>query len=135
MRTEQSSHFVQSVCLSLRLSQAETLSALVPAAMSIERASLALLGRALAVNCGIAVKHCIKRVDQFIGDDRVEPTEAMRDPVQRLAKLRTKLLVSLDWADIRHLHCLAAAARLKGRAIPLVWGVYRYEDFCTTIAQ
>ena len=78
MKTRQISQFVLSVCSCLRLSQAKTLSALVPAAMTLERASLAQLGRALAVNCGIAVKHCIKRVDRFMGNDRIEPTEAMR---------------------------------------------------------
>jgi hypothetical protein len=129
MKTQQISHFVQSVCSCLRLSQAKTLSALVPAAMCMERASLAQLGRALAVNCGIAVKHCIKRVDRFIGNERIEPTEAMRGLVQWLAKSREKLLVSLDWVDIRQFHCLVAATRLRGRAIPLVWGVYRYEDY------
>lgn len=129
MRTEQISRFVQSICFCLRLSQAKTLSVLVPAAMSMERASLAQLGRTLAINCDIAVKHCIKRVDRFIGNDRIEPTEAMRGLVQWLAKPREKLLVSLDWVDVRQFHCLVAAARLRGRAIPLIWGVYRYEDY------
>jgi hypothetical protein len=129
MKTQQISHFVLSVCSCLRLSQAKTLSALVPAAMTLERVSLAQLGRALAVHSGIAVKHCIKRVDRFIGNDRIEPIEAMRGLVEWLAKPREKLLVSLDWVDIRQFHCLVAAVRLRGRAIPLVWGVYRYEDF------
>ena len=53
----------------------------------------------------------------------------MRGLVGWLAKPREKLLVSLDWVDIRQFHCLVAAARLRGRAIPLVWGIYRYEDF------
>jgi hypothetical protein len=97
--------------------------------MTLERASLAQLGRVLAMNCGIAVKHCIKRVDRFIGNDRIEPTEAMRGLVQWLAKPKEKLLVGLDWVDIRQFHCLVAATRLRGRAIPLVWGIYRYEDF------
>ncbi len=129
MKTQQISQFVLSVCSCIRLSQAKTLSALVPAAMCMERASLAQLGRALAINCGIAVKHCIKRVDRFVGNTRIEPTDAMRGLVRWLAKPRERLLVSLDWVDIRQFHCLIAATRLRGRAIPLVWGVYRYEDY------
>lgn len=129
MKAQQIRRFVLSVCSCLRLSQAKTLSALVPAAMTLERVSLAQLGRALAGNSGIAVKHCIKRVDRFIGNDRIEPIEAMRGLVQWLAKPREKLLVSLDWVDIRPFHCLVAAIRIRGRAIPLMWGVYRYEDF------
>ena len=129
MKTSQITSFVQSVCSYIRLSQAKTLSELVPAAMALGRASLAQLGRTLAVNSGIAVKHCIKRVDRFIGNNRIEPTEAMRGLIGWLARPREKLLVSLDWVDIRQFHCLVAATRLKGRAIPLIWAVYRYEDF------
>ena len=109
MKTQQISDFVLSVCSCLRLSQAKTLSALVPAAMILERASLAQLGRALAVNSGIAIRHRIERVDRFIGNDRIEPTEAMRGLLTWPVKPREKLLVSLDWADIRQFHCLVAA--------------------------
>jgi len=35
----------------------------------------------------------------------------------------------MDWVKIRHFHCLILAARLHGRAVPLLWAVYRYEDF------
>jgi len=121
--------FIISVCSYLRLSQAKTLSSLVPAAMKVTRASLAELGRTLASQNGITTKHCIKRVDRFIGNHRIEPTEAMRGIVQWLAKPRRHLLVSMDWVDVRHFHCLLLAARLHGRAIPLLWAVYRYEDF------
>lgn len=63
MKTQPISHFVLSVCSCLRLSQAKTSSVLVLAAMSLERVSVAPLGRALAISSGIAVKQCIKRVD------------------------------------------------------------------------
>jgi len=122
-------NLIISACSYLRLSQAKTLSELVAAAMTIGRASLAQLGRALSSQNGVATKHCIKRVDRFIGNYRVEPIEAMRGFAQWLAKPRKKLLVSIDWVGIRHFHCLVLAARLRRRAIPLLWAVYRYEDF------
>ena len=128
MKRQDVSEFVCSVCCSLRRSQAKTLSVLVPAAMTVARASLAQLGRALAGQSQGATKHCIKRVDRFLGNDRIEPTEAMRGIVQWLAQPREKLLISLDWVDIRHFQCLVLAARLGGRALPLLWAVYRYED-------
>lgn len=128
MKRQEISEFVCSICCSLRLSQAKTLSVLVPAAMTLARASLAQLGRALAGESHGAAKHCIKRVDRFIGNVRIEPTEAMRGMVGWLAQPREKLLVSLDWVDIRHFQCLVLAARLRGRALPLLWAVYRYED-------
>ena len=128
MKSDEISEIVVTLCSCLRLSQAKTLSRLVPAAMALSRASLAQLGRTLALDCGLAAKHCIKRVDRFIGNRRVEPIEAMRGFVQWLSMPRHELLVSIDWVDIRKFQCLVMAARLKGRAIPLVWAVYQYED-------
>jgi hypothetical protein len=112
----------------LRRSQAKTLSELVWGAISMARASLAELGRCLSAVGPVATKHCIKRVDRFMGNWRIEPAEAMRGPVQWLAKPRKKLLVSLDWVDVRQLHCLVLAARLRGRALPLLWAVYRHDQ-------
>jgi hypothetical protein len=129
MKRKEVINFIISTCSYLRLSQAKTLSDLVVAAMKVTRVSLAELGRTLAHQNGIATKHCIKRVDRFVGNYRIEPTEAMRGMVQWLAKPRKRLLVSIDRVDIRHFHCLVLAARLQGRAIPLLWAVYRYEDF------
>jgi len=129
MKPQQITKFIISTCLYLRLSQAKTLSQLVAAAMTLGRASIAQLGRAISYQNGIATKHCIKRVDRFIGNQRIEPIEAMRGIVQWLANSRKYLLVSIDWVDIRSFKCLVLAARIRGRAIPLLWAVYRYEDF------
>lgn len=129
MKRQQVIRFISSVCLYLRLSQAKTLSELVAAAMTLSRASLAELGRSISCQNGVTTKHCIKRVDRFIGNQRIEPIEAMRGIVQWLAKPRKYLLVSIDWVDIRSFKCLVLAARIRGRAIPLLWAVYRYEDF------
>ncbi len=49
----------------------------------------------------------------------------MRGAVRWLARPRSKLLVSLDWVEVRSYHCLVLAARLRGRALPLLWSVYR----------
>ncbi|MHC4520648.1 MAG: hypothetical protein ACYTAS_18815 [Planctomycetota bacterium] len=78
MKRQEISRLVCSVCPSLRLSQAKTLSVLVPAAMTLARASLVQLGRTLAGQSQVATKHCIKRVDRFVGNILVEPVEAMR---------------------------------------------------------
>ena len=115
-------------CNTLRLSQGKTLSDLVCAATKLSQASLAHLGRLVAQERGVAVKHCIKRVDRFVGNPRIEPLQAMEGLIRWLARPRQRLLVSLDWVDIRHFQCLVLAARLRGRAIPLLWAVYRYED-------
>jgi hypothetical protein len=117
--------WVMSVCVGLRRSQAKTLSHVVTAALFVGRASMAQLGRILSRHTGVATKHCIKRVDRFVGNLRVEPSQAMRGVVGWLLATRgRRLLISLDWVEIRDLHCIVAAARLGGRAIPLVWAAY-----------
>jgi hypothetical protein len=115
-------------CPFLRRSQAKTLSSLACSAIHIERASLAQCGRVLASQTDVAAKHAIKRVDRFVGNQRIEPVEAMRGIVQWLAKPGQRLLVSLDWVDLRGFQCLMLAARLRRRAIPLLWAVYQHQD-------
>jgi hypothetical protein len=129
MKAKEVTSLVSCFCCYLRLSQAKTLSQLVTAAMQLTRASLAQLGRCLSYNSGIATKHCIKRIDRFIGNRTVEPIKAMRGLVQWIAKPRNQLLLSMDWVELRNFKCLVLALRLHGRAIPLLWAVYRYEDF------
>ena len=129
MKRHQAIEFILSICSYLRFSQAKTLSQLVSAATTVSRISLAEIGRALSCQNNIATKHCIKRIDRFIGNRRVEPIEAMRGVVEWLSLPRRSLLVSIDWVDIRHFQCLVLAARLHGRAIALLWAVYKYEDF------
>jgi len=42
------------------------------------RASLAELGRCVSACGAVSTRHCIKRVDRFVGNRRIEPAEAMR---------------------------------------------------------
>jgi hypothetical protein len=125
-RTEAMS-WVLSVCASLRLSQAKTLSQLVVGAMGCQRVSLAAIGRKLRG----AAKHQIKKCWRFCVNERVETADAMRGVVGRLLKRRKKpLLVSLDWTDIRGFQTLMASAVIRGRSIPLCWAscrAYVYE--------
>lgn len=111
--------WVLTVCTdSLRLSQAKTLSILVAAAMSVQRVSLANIGRMMQG----AAKHQIKRVWRFCSNQRIETADAMRGIVARmLRKRKKKLLVALDWVDIKGFQTLVAAVVLKGRSIPVAW--------------
>jgi hypothetical protein len=111
--------WVLTVCAgSLRLSQAKTLAILVASAMSVERVSLANIGRAMT---GM-VKHQIKRCWRFCANDRIETADAMRGVLKRVLKKRKKkLLVSFDWTDIKGFQTLVASAVFKGRSIPICW--------------
>lgn len=117
--------WIVSFCAPLRLSQAKTLSELAVGACQMARASLAELGRCLAAHSAGAVKHCIKRVDRFLGNARIEPAEAMRGLIGWLAVPRKRLLVIVDWVEIRSFPCVLLAARIRGRAVPLLWTVCR----------
>jgi hypothetical protein len=119
MRRTDATAWVVTVCaVSLRLSQAKTLAALVAAAMGVERASMANIGRRMLGSA----KHQIKRCWRFCANGRVEPADAMRGVVARLVKKRAKpLLVALDWVDVRGFQTLVASAVLKGRSVPLCW--------------
>lgn len=119
MHRSQAIAWVVSVCsVSLRLSQAKTLSILVAAAMRVQRVSLANLGRGMLGT----TKHQIKRAWRFCANERVEPADAMRGIVAKLLKKRKKkLLIALDWVDIKGYQTLLASAVLKGRSTPIAW--------------
>lgn len=111
--------WVVSVCaVYLRRSQAKTLAALVASAMRCQRVSLANLGRNLLGT----TKHQIKRAWRFCANERVESADAMRGIVAKLLKKRKKkLLIAVDWVDIKGFQTLLASAVLKGRSTPIAW--------------
>lgn len=119
MRRNEAAAWVVSVCLvSLRLSQAKTLATLVAATLRVQRVSLANIGRQMLGSA----KHQVKRCWRFCANERVEPADAMRGIVARLLKKRKrKLLIAVDWVDIKGFQTLLASAVLKGRSTPVAW--------------
>ena len=117
-RTETISWVVSVCAVYLRLSQAKTLAALVASAMRCQRVSLANLGRSLLGT----TKHQIKRAWRFCANERIESADAMRGIVAKLLKKRKKkLLIAVDWVDIKGFQTLLASAVLKGRSTPIAW--------------
>jgi hypothetical protein len=114
--------WVLSVCAALRKSQAKTLANLVYAAIPIQRATPANLGRSLAGDA--RCKHKIKRAGRFVANHRVTVTDAMAGVIVRLSRRKdAPLVVALDWVEGRHLHILVAAV-VEGRSVPLLWHGY-----------
>jgi hypothetical protein len=115
--------------LVLRLSQAKTLSELAAGACRTERVNLSQIGRRIAG--GFADKHRIKRVWRFTANDGVEPTAVMKPVIARLLRRRKggPLPVALDWTEIAGHHTLMAAAVIRGRCVPLLWGSYDTATF------
>jgi hypothetical protein len=99
------------------------LAVLVAAAIRTERPNLARIGREMAGP--ITAKSAIKRAWRFTCNERVEISEAMAGVIARLVRKRKKrILISLDWTEVRDFHTLMAAASIGGRAVPLLWASY-----------
>ena len=94
----------------LRLSQAKTLAALVASAMQCQRISMANIGRQMQG----AAKHLIKRCWRFCDNDRIGTADAMRPIIARMLKKRKKkLLIALDWVDVRGFQTLMGNSPLS----------------------
>ncbi len=104
-------------------SQSRTLAVLVAAAIRTERPNRATLGRRLAGPT--TAEAALKRAWRFTDNARVEVADAMAGVIARLVRERKKrLIVSFDWTEVRSFHTLMAAARIGGRAVPLLWASY-----------
>jgi Transposase DDE domain len=115
--------WVVSVSSNLLATQSATLAALVAAAVRCERINLAAIGRRMAGE--VAAKYTTRRAWRFACNRRVEVSVAMAGVIARLARRRKKrLIVGLDWTDVRSFHTLMAAASIGGRAVPLLWASY-----------
>src|SRR6516225_875773 len=98
--------WVMSVCSGLRLSQANTLSQLVAAALHVGRVSLSAIGRRLTG--ATTAKARIQRTWRFTANDGVVVHDALQGFLRRLLKRKRKkpLLLALDWTEIRNFHTL-----------------------------
>lgn len=115
--------WVISVTSNLRPSQSNTLAELVAAATRTERPNLATIGRRMAGE--VSTKHTTKRAWRFTCNPRVEVAAAMAGVIRKIARRRKKrLLISLDWTDVRSFHTLMASACIGGRSVPLLWASY-----------
>jgi Transposase DDE domain len=112
--------WIVGVTANLLRSQSSTLAALVAAAIRTERPNLARIGREMAGPA--TAKSTIKRVWRFTCNERIEVSQAMAGVITKLVSKRKKrLLISLDWTEVRDFHTLMAAACIGGRAVPLLW--------------
>lgn len=97
--------------------------------MRCRRASLADIGRGMRGKA--LAKHKIKRVDRFLGNERVEVAEAMRALMVIAAKAAGgRLFVLLDWVDIGSYKVLVAGVPIRGRCVPVLFAAYRKWRLC-----
>lgn len=111
-------------CTDFRRSQRKTLADLVVGAMRCRRVSLADIGRSM--HAKTTPKHCIKRVWRFLRNPRVLAADGARTLLTLAAKASGgRLVIAVDWVDIRRDQVLRAATPLRGRSLPVLFAAYR----------
>ena len=83
----------------LRLSQRKTLTALVWALLYEPLLGIAKMGRHLAMAKQTTAKHCIKRVDQFLGNLRINTEVAQGDLIHTMIGTASRIFLTFDWTD------------------------------------
>jgi hypothetical protein len=122
------------VCATARLrpSRSRTLADPVAAAIHVERPNLATVRRRMAGP--ITSRGAINRLWRSTDNHRVEVADAMAGVIDLLMRRRKKRLVlSLDWTEVRDFHTLIAAACIGGRAVPRLSP--SYPEWRLTLSQ
>lgn len=112
----------------IRRSQSKTLATLVWGLMRSHRVGIAAIGRAL----GGIPKHAIKRVDRFLSNPRIDLELAHRALAREVIGPRKRVLVSVDWTQVRAQWVLVAGVVVGGRAAPILWAVCWGGQFRTS---
>jgi hypothetical protein len=103
---------------SMRQSRRKTLAAIVEAAMSMQGTGVLALGRAMPG--ATAAKHCIKRVDRFLGNAQVEVDAVFESLFRACCPAQGEVVVLADWTDRRWCQQLVLALSRNGRALPFL---------------
>jgi len=74
---------------------------------------------------GSLAKHNIKRVSRFVGNSGVCIADGLKGLIVLAAKAAGgRLIVAVDWVDIRQFKVLRAAVPIRGRSIPILFAAY-----------
>ncbi len=114
----------------LRLSQRKTLTALVWALLYEPLLGIAKMGCHLAMAKQTTAKHCIKRVDRFPGNLRINTEVAQGDLIRTMIGTASRIFLTFDWTEPndRVHQILTVNLRAHGRAIPLAWITLRKDE-------
>lgn len=109
-----------------------TMADLVYGVLFCPKLSITAVGRTLASQMRVCAKHCIKRVDRFLGNHLIR-TDMLIDCFCRwLTEKRQSIVVSLDWTEYgidKHHRLALNLVTSHGRATPLLWKSYEYGAF------
>ena len=103
---------------SVRRSRRKTLASVVGGAMKMQGTGVLALGRAMEGET--SAKHCIKRVDRFLGNEQLE-VHALSAALFALLRGRNRHpVVLVDWTDRHDFQQLVFALSKDGRALPFL---------------
>ena len=102
----------------IRGSRRKTLAALVASAMKMQGTGVLALGRAM--DGPTFPKHRIKRVDRFLGNERMEVETVFQGLFSLLRGSQKRPVVLVDWTDRRVYKQLVFALSKSGRALPFL---------------
>lgn len=121
--------FVLTLVKSWDARRAACLGRLVYALMSGERLGVAQLGRHHPSKA--AVKHNIKAVDRFLGNQKIDLDELWSQLLWLASHASKRLYVFIDWSDLHHngFEVLQAAVSYGGRSLPVAWTTARKGQY------
>lgn len=102
----------------MRQSRRKTLAAIVEAAMTMQGTGVLALGRSMAGPT--AAKHCIKRVDRFLGNSQVEVSAVSGGLFRACCPPQGEVVVLADWTDRHWCQQWVLALSRHGRALPFL---------------
>ena len=115
----------------VRRSRRKTLASVVGGAMKMQGTGVLALGRAMEGET--SAKHCIKRVDRFLGNEQLE-VHALSAALFTLLRGRNRHpVVLVDWTDRHDFQQLVFALSKDGRALPFLCVTIKKHAFeCVT---
>lgn len=115
----------------VRRSRRKTLASVVGGAMKMQGTGVLALGRAMEGET--SAKHCIKRVDRFLGNEQLE-VHALSAALFALLRGRNRHpVVLVDWTDRHDFQQLVFALSKDGRALPFLCVTIKKHAFeCVT---
>jgi len=98
-------------------------------AMRCRRVAQADIGRSMRGKT--LPKHKIKRVNRFVSNEQVDVAEALRALIVVAAKAAGgRLVLLVDWVDVRGYKVLVASVPIRGRSVPVLFAAYhKWELF------
>ena len=108
----------------LHAKQLEAMTTTLEGTLESGRLSITAIGRALGEMCGEQPKHHVKKVDRFIGNEKLDDHQLQQRWARYTIGGLDRVVVAIDWTDFDdddQAVIAFSAIGDKGRATPLVW--------------